>query len=134
MIFLTQFSLAITSHITKALNLKTDHIKLSGATDMLRGRDAIQRDLDRLVKWAHKNLMEFKAKCKGLNMIESSLYQYRLSDELLSSRSAEDDWRLEEKLDMRWQCLLAAQEANCMLGFVKRSIASRLREVILCLL
>ena len=60
-----------------------DDSKLCGAVGMLEGRGAIQRDLDRLERWGHANLMKLnKAKCKVLHMGRGNAkHKYRLGDE-----------------------------------------------------
>ena len=111
-----------------------DDTKMNGAVDAAEGRDAIQRDLNKLEKWAHVNLMRFnKSKYKMLLLGQGNpRYVYRLRAEHMESRPVEKDLGVlvEQKVDMSQQSVLASWKADYISGCMKRWTASGEREMI----
>ncbi|GAB0183493.1 mitochondrial enolase superfamily member 1 [Grus japonensis] len=75
-----------------------------------------------------------KGKCRVLHLGRNNpMHQYRLGVDLLGSSSAEKDLGVlvDKKLSMSQQCGHVAKKASGILGGMKKSVASRWREVIL---
>ena len=107
-------------------------IQLSSAVGTAEGRDAIQRDRDKLERWAHINLMRFnKARCEVLHLgWDNPCYVYTLGEEPLESSPAEKDLGvlLDEKLNVSQQHVLAALKDSSVLGSTRGEVTSRERE------
>ncbi|GAB0181888.1 mitochondrial enolase superfamily member 1 [Grus japonensis] len=116
------------------LSKLADDTKLGGVADTPEGCTAIQQDLDRLENWAKRNHMKFsKGKCWVLHLGRNKpRHLYRSGVDLLGSSSAEKDLGVlvDNKLSMSQQCAPVAKKANGILGHIKKSVASRSREVL----
>ncbi|KAK4811178.1 hypothetical protein QYF61_019809 [Mycteria americana] len=108
-----------------------DNTKLRGVVDTPEGCAAIQRDLDRLEKWADRILIQFsKRRCKVLHLRRNNpMHQYMLGAAQLERSFSEKDL-VDTMLNMSQQCALATKKTNSILCCLRRSVASRSKEVI----
>lgn len=89
----------------------------------------------KLEEWAHGNLRKFnKSEYKVLQLGQGDpRHKYGLREEVIESVTAEKGLGVlvGEKLNISQQCVLIAQMAKCVSGWIRSSVVSRLREVIL---
>jgi ribonuclease P/MRP protein subunit RPP40 len=130
-IFINDISLDVSGEVS----CFADDLKIMGIVNTEEQIKKFQFDLDKISDWAHKWGMSFNInKCQVLHMgNKNKNFTYKLQGvDVVNAIDVGDLGVLVTKeFKMGTQCAAASNKANRMLGYLKRSICSRSKEVIL---
>jgi len=105
-----------------------DETKLGGVAEMPESHAAIQKEFNRLEKWADRTIMKFnKENGQVLHLGKNNpLHQYRLGATQLESSLQKRTWSVlvDSKLNMSQQCAHVAEKANGILGCILNIITA----------
>ncbi|KAJ7411543.1 hypothetical protein WISP_102397 [Willisornis vidua] len=109
-----------------------DNTKLGDGVCLLEGRRALQRDLDRLDQLAKANSVRFsKVRCQVLHLGHNNPMQhYRQSAWETAQMKKDLGVLVNSWLNMTQECAQFAKKASGILAFIRNSVASRTRGLI----
>ncbi|PKU43807.1 hypothetical protein llap_5873 [Limosa lapponica baueri] len=127
-LFLTSKAVTVEMIMSQSFRKRkfADDTTLCGVVNIIGGRDAIQRDLDRLERWAYANFMKFNMpKCEVSHLgLGNPKHKYKLGGEWIDSCPEEKDLGLlvNCRLNMSQQCAQVAKKANSILAWIRNSV------------
>ena len=121
--------------VNNKVSIFADDTKLAAVVKDIDDNFKVQGDLNKLLSWAHKWQMTFNLdKCKVINMGKDNReFNYEMDGHWLSSVEDEKDLGvvIDKSLRFSKQCIEARNRANRVLGFIKRNVSYKSKEVIL---
>ncbi|KAJ7417295.1 rna-directed dna polymerase from mobile element jockey-like [Willisornis vidua] len=102
----------------------TDDTKLGGVVNSPEGCAALQKDINRLERWAENCLKFNNGKCRVLHLGKNPMHQHRLGDDLMESSSTEKDLGIlvDNKLSMSQQCAFVPNANGMQRGALGKAL------------
>jgi ribonucleases P/MRP protein subunit RPP40 len=131
LIYINDLDIDIISKISKF----ADDSKLCRAVSNETDRNILRLDLDKIYNWSETWQMNFNIdKCTVVHLGSSNKqFDYNLGNNLIKSSTAEKDLGvvIDSSGKSSEQCRVAASSANRLLGFIKRNIKFKSKDIVI---
>jgi len=121
--------------LNSKLSIFADDLKVMSIVNSIEQREQLQYDLMKITEWATRWGMSFSVnKCQALHLGKNNAnHSYILQGENIQDSELVRDLGVLVSKDFKMskQCIEASKKANRMLGYIKKSITSRSKEIIL---